>query len=237
MKQRKGAPAPIITNEPQWLKGSGVVRGHATATIQRSADELYKMMRDVESSPLWMERMVRVVETGPTTSTWTMQVTDDKQISWNSEIVSDVPGEKIAWRSVARKKDVNDESDAESVDMAGECVFREPENGRGTEVLLVMETRIPGGKVANALTAVAERGQRQREIENLRHFKALAETGELPTTKGQPHGPRGMSGSIKEIMYGENNPEPPGSRDETPEEAATSKPTDTDSVTRKKKIA
>lgn len=225
MKQRKGAPAPIITNEPEWLKGSGVVRGHATVTIQRPADELYRMMRDVESSPLWMERMVRVVETGPTTSIWTMQVTDDKQISWDSEIVSDVPGEKIAWRSVA-KKDAKGEPDAETVDMAGECVFRELENGRGTEVLLVMETRIPGGKVANALAAVAERGQRQREAENMRRFKALAETGELPTTKGQPHGPRGVSGSIKEIMYGENNPEPPGSRDESPEEAAKSKPTD-----------
>jgi hypothetical protein len=31
-------------------------------------------------------------------------------------------------------------------------------------------------------------------IENLRHFKALAETGEIPRTQGQPHEDRGMIG-------------------------------------------
>jgi hypothetical protein len=49
--------------------------------------------------------------------------------------------------------------------------------------------------------------------ENLRHFKELAETGEIPSVKGQPHGPRGVIGGIKEWMYGETNPTPPGTSD------------------------
>jgi hypothetical protein len=47
-------------------------------------------------------------------------------------------------------------------------------------------------------------------IENLRHFKALAETGEIPRTQGQPHGDRGTIGKVKESTYGEKITTPPG---------------------------
>jgi hypothetical protein len=64
--------------------------------------------------------------------------------------------------------------------------------------------------LANAAASTAKRGPKQTVIEDLRHFKELAETGEIPTVKGQPHGPRGLTGGIKEWMYGETNPTPPG---------------------------
>ena len=51
-------------------------------------------------------------------------------------------------------------------------------------------------------------------IEDLRHFKELAESGEIPTVEGQPHGPRGVIGNIKRWMYGETNPTPEGTQSE-----------------------
>ena len=44
------------------------------------------------------------------------------------------------------------------------------------------------GKLATMWAALTNRSPSQAAIENLRHFKALAETGEIPTTEGQPHG-------------------------------------------------
>jgi hypothetical protein len=38
----------------------------------------------------------------------------------------------------------------------------------------------------------------------------MAEAGEVPSVKNQPHGPRGVVGKVKEWMYGETNPTPPG---------------------------
>jgi hypothetical protein len=70
------------------------------------------------------------------------------------------------------------------------------------------------GALGNALAGVAKRSPRQTVIEDLRHFKQIVETGEIPSVKGQPHGPRGISGGIKEWMYGEINPTPPGSSDQ-----------------------
>jgi hypothetical protein len=48
-------------------------------------------------------------------------------------------------------------------------------------------------------------------VENLRHFKAFAEAGEIPRTQGQPHGPRGATGKMKASMYAETVKTPPGS--------------------------
>ena len=66
------------------------------------------------------------------------------------------------------------------------------------------------GKLASAWETLTGRNPKQAVIENLRHFKALAETGEIPRIQGQPHGPRGASGKTKKSIYGENIATPAG---------------------------
>jgi hypothetical protein len=68
------------------------------------------------------------------------------------------------------------------------------------------------GKIANFWETVVGRNPRQVVIENLRHFKALAETGEIPRTQGQPHGPQGTVAGIKRSMYGEKVATPSGEK-------------------------
>ena len=66
------------------------------------------------------------------------------------------------------------------------------------------------GKLAIAWETITGRNPKQAVIENLRHFKALAETGEIPRTEGQPHGPRGKIATTKQSLYGEKITTPPG---------------------------
>lgn len=66
------------------------------------------------------------------------------------------------------------------------------------------------GKLASVWESIVGRNPKQAVIENLRHFKALAETGEIPRIQGQPHGPRGVIAGIKESVYGEKINTPPG---------------------------
>ena len=87
-------------------------------------------------------------------------------------------------------------------------------SGRGTRVTLIQAVKMPLGIIGNAVASVVERGPKQTVIENLRHFKQLVETGEIPSVEGQPHGPRGIVGGIKKWMYGETNPTPPGTSSE-----------------------
>jgi uncharacterized membrane protein len=168
----------------------------ATALVQASPAELYAMWRDIESAPKWQEMITDVIATGPKTSHWVM-LADGNTIEWDSEILNDEPGRRIAWRSVAG--DTN---------QAGEVVFEPAPGGRGTIVTVLQEFR--QGKVATAAQTIFSRNPKQAVIENLRHFKAFAETGEIPRTQGQPHGPRGASGSVKASLYGEKIAVPSG---------------------------
>ncbi|MBB5337861.1 SRPBCC family protein [Tunturiibacter gelidoferens] len=178
--------------KPQDKDGKLWVR--TSVLIQASPSDLYAMWRDVAAASVWQEQIIHVVVTGERTSHWVMK-NHDKTIEWDSEILADEPGRRIAWQSVG-----------EDFNSAGEVIFEGAHGDRGTIVTLLQEFRM--GKLGSVLKAFAGRNPKQAAIENLRHFKALIETGEIPRTEGQPHGDRGVSGKIKASIYGEKVPIP-----------------------------
>ena len=174
----------------------GKIWVRTTALVQANAQALYAIWRNVESAPLWQEQITRVVATGPKTSHWIME-SDGKTIEWDSEVMADEPGVRITWRSIGG--DSNN---------AGEVIFEEAPGGRGTMVTVLQEFRM--GKLTTVWETLVGRNPKQAVIENLRHFKAFAETGEIPRVQGQPHGDRGIVGKMKESTYGEKITTPPG---------------------------
>lgn len=181
-------PPPADADGKQWVRTSALIKGEPRS--------LYGMWRNIEAVPLWQEQIVSVTPTGEKTSHWVMQ-TPTGTIEWDSEVMADEPGRRIAWQSTGG-----------ALQNAGEVVFEAAPGGRGTYVTVLQEFTM--GKLASALETVVGRNPKQAVIENLRHFKALAETGEIPRIKGQPHGPRGAVGSAKVAAYAENVPQPPG---------------------------
>lgn len=183
-------PPPEDKDGKVWVRTSAV--------IQAAPDTLYELWRDIESAPHWQEQLKQVIRTGDKTSHWVMY-RGDKTIEWDAELLADEPGKRLAWRSTGG-----------DVDTAGEVVFEPAPNGRGTMVTLLQEFKL--GKLANMWETLTGRNPKQGVIENLRHFKALTETGEIPRTQGQPHGPRGIMGSGKASAYGEKIALPDGAQ-------------------------
>ena len=181
-------PPPQDKDGKLWVRTSAI--------INSSPELLYQAWRDLGSLPLWQEEIVSVTPTGASTSHWVM-ASGDKTIEWDSEILADEPGKRIAWHSTGGE-----------ADNAGEVIFEPAPGKQGTMVTLLQEFRM--GKLASAWETFVGRDPKQAAIESLRHFKALMETGEIPRTTGQPSGPRGASGKIKRSMYGETIPTPPG---------------------------
>jgi uncharacterized membrane protein len=196
----KAASSPVIQDGrymPPPEDNDGKLWVRTSALIQASPEDLYTMWRDIESAPLWQEEIQQVTRTGSNTSHWVM-TSGDKTIEWDSEILNDEPGRRIAWRSIG--------GDSEQ---AGEVMFENSPGNRGTIVTVLQEFRM--GKLASAWETVVGRNPKQAVVENLRHFKAFAEAGEIPRTQGQPHGPRGATGKMKASMYAETVKTPPGS--------------------------
>lgn len=197
---RRSGASVILDNRylPSPQDGDGKIWVRTSALVNAPEEELYRMWRDVESAPLWQEQIVSVARTGERTSHWVMQVKDER-VEWDSEVLNDEPGKRIAWRSIGGNSD-----------NAGEVIFERATAGRGTMVTVLQEFKM--SKLASAWETLTGRNPKQAVIENLRHFKALAETGEIPRSQGQPHGPRGLVGESKASAYGEKIATPSGVR-------------------------
>ena len=181
-------PPPEDKDGKIWVRTSALVQG--------DPNDLCTLWRNVQDAPRWQEQIAKVTTTGEKTSHWVMQ-SGEKTIEWDSEILADEPGRRIAWRSIS--------GDSEN---AGEVIFEPAPGDRGTIVTVLQEFRM--GKLTSAWESIVGRNPKQAVIENLRHFKAFAETGEIPTIQGQPHGKRGMIAKVKASAYGEKIATPPG---------------------------
>lgn len=181
---------------PPPQDGDGSLWVRRSVLIKRSRQELYEMWSRLEDAPQWQEEIRSVTRVGPRRTHWVMQ-SADKTIEWDSQVVADEPGARIAWQSIGGESE-----------NSGEVTFEEAPGGHGTVVTVLQEFRM--GKLADAWETLRGRNPKQSVTENLRHFKQLAETGEIPRTHGQPHGPRGVIGGIKESMYAEKVAKPPG---------------------------
>ena len=201
------SPGEHYTPLPQTKK-NGYVYAHAVQTILADPETLYRLWSDVASIPLWQEHVVSVTPKSDRVSHWIMGDPEDpegKRLEFDSETIDATPGRRLAWRSIAG-----------DVEQEGEVNFVAIEKGEfsGTRVTLMETMKVPGGALGNAAAAVAKRSPQQTVIENLRHFKQMVESGEIPSVKGQPHGPRGAVGHAKEWALGETNPTPPGTSEQ-----------------------
>jgi uncharacterized membrane protein len=125
-----------------------------------------------------MSHLEAVQLTGPNRSRWTAKAPAGTSIEWDAEIIEDRPNERIAWRSLGG-----------AVHHAGSVDFRPAPGGRGTEVSVELEYRTPAETLGAAFAKLFGEEPGQQIQDDLRRFKWLMETGEIPTTENQPSGP------------------------------------------------
>ncbi len=184
----KQAKTSRITNPLQ-----GLVQEQATFTINKPAEELYQMWLDIEQAPKFQESIRSVTRTGDNTSHWIMDLPGGQTLEWDSELTAQEPGKRLAWRTIGDP----------TVPSAGQVVFEPAVSGRGTVVRVNQEFLLPGGKLAAAMGGLFSRTPGGFVRENLRHFKQLAEAGEIATTRGQSHGTRGAATGLQQAATGD----------------------------------
>jgi uncharacterized membrane protein len=160
------------------LGGSGGTPVEESVTINRSIEELYRFWRNLENLPQFMQHLESVERITDTLSRWRARGPGGKIIEWNAEIINEVPNKVIGWRSI----------EGSDVVSAGSVNFDDAGPGRGTRVTVHLQYSPPGGKVGAAVARLFGRDAATEIREDLRRFKQMVETGEVPTNKGQSHG-------------------------------------------------
>jgi len=153
-------------------KGVKVVK---SVTINRQPQELYAFWRNFENLPRVMKHIASVQCLDDNRSHWKARRSDERFVEWDAEVINERENELIAWESL----------EGSDVRQAGTVRFTAAPGDLGTEVKLTIEYEVPGGFFTNALAKLLKRSPEQQIQEDLRHFKQLMETDEIPTTVGQ----------------------------------------------------
>jgi uncharacterized membrane protein len=183
---RAGNP-PRFTPSRQLLPGpQHGVRVQQSITINRPPEECYRFWRDLERLPTFMQHLESVKVLDERRSHWCAKGPAGTKLEWDAELTEDQPGQLLGWRSVK----------GADVENAGTVRFTPAPGGAGTIVQVQMRYQPPAGR-AGALIARLMGEEPSLQIkQDLRRFKQLIETGEIPTTKGQPSGPRSLKASL-----------------------------------------
>jgi uncharacterized membrane protein len=145
--------------------------------INRSADELYALWRDLKNLPLFMANLESVKELDDKRSHWVAIGLNGKRVKWDAEIYNEKRGELIAWRSLDG-----------DVANAGSVRFTPGPQNHGTYVQVTMNYNPPAGVIGEAIGQLFGADPAQLIKEDLRRFKQIAETGQVATVEGQSSG-------------------------------------------------
>jgi uncharacterized membrane protein len=160
------------------LGGARGINVEEAVTINASAEVLYAFWRRFELLPQFMDHLVSVSQLDARRSRWTAKAPAGRTVEWEAEIINDLTGELISWRTVQGSQVVS----------AGSVTFAPASGGRGTQVNVRLQYDPPAGKLGAIVASLLGHDPASTIREDLRRFKQLMEAGEIPTTQGQPRG-------------------------------------------------
>ncbi len=166
------ADATQARKHTESLKASGeemALKGRTSITVNRPPEEVYRYWKEFENLPKFMFHLESVTHIGEDRYHWVARAPFDKKVEWNADVVDDIPNELIAWRST---------EDAD-VPNSGSVRFRPAPGNRGTEVLVEVDYRPPGGAIGDTIARLFGEEPQQQIKDDLRRFKQVVETGEV----------------------------------------------------------
>lgn len=148
-------------------------------TILKPRNELYQYWRQLENLPNFMQHLQDVRQLGPKRSHWVARIPKGVgTVEWNADIVAEEENSLLAWQSLP----------GSDIDNSGEVRFKDAPANRGTVVQATISYRPPAGAVGGSVAKLLNPVFKQLVKEDMRRFKRLMETGEIPTIEGQPSG-------------------------------------------------
>lgn len=142
----------------------------STFTINKSREEVYNFWRRLENLPLFMNHLERVDIIDDERSHWVLKLpTGLANVSWDAEIVRDIPGELIGWSSLP----------GSMIDNAGKVRFRDTFNDHVTRVDVVISYQPPAGGIGASLAHVLNPVFRKMVDEDILNFKQYMDLADL----------------------------------------------------------
>jgi uncharacterized membrane protein len=149
----------------------------AAITINRPRNEVYDFWHNFENFPGFMAHLESVQVIDERRSHWKAKAPGGATVEWDAETGEDRPNELIAWRSLPDSEVPN----------SGTVRFRDAPRGRGTEVIVELRYRPPGGRLGALIAKLFGEEPSQQVKGDLRRLKQVMEIGEIVHSDASIH--------------------------------------------------
>ena len=120
------------------LSGTRGVHIRESVSVDASPEQVYSWWRQLVHLPEVMPHLERVDVIDDKMSRWTAKAFDQVPLTWQAEVINEVPFETIGWRTLP----------GEAIQHAGSVVFKALPGSGGTEVRVHLQYAPPGGRAA-----------------------------------------------------------------------------------------
>ena len=164
-----------VTGRAATVNARKAVKIERSVSVQGNPAELFSIWRDFSNLPRFMTHIESVERVDEMHSHWVARGPGGRTIEWDAEIVNEIPGELVAWKTVGDP----------DVAHAGSVHFRRVPAKRDTEVRLVLDYEPPAFATIGAIAKLFGHVPDTLIRDDLRRFKQLVESGELATAEAR----------------------------------------------------
>lgn len=161
---------PIYTRLGKDSTITPALNMRAEYTVDAPREAVYEFWKKLENLPMFMKHLEKVDRISETESYWEARLPGSQQsISWNSEIVKDIPGKLIGWQS----------TDNTIVQNSGKVEFYDEVNGDGTLIRVVFTYHPVAGGLGTSIARFLNPSLEKMLKKELYGFKIMYEGGDL----------------------------------------------------------
>jgi len=164
-----------VTGRAATVNARKAIKVERSIQIQRPAPELYDLWRDFSNLPRFMRYLDSVHCSDELHSHWVAHLPGGRDVEWDSEIINDIPGQLIAWKTIGRP----------DVSHAGSVHFT-PRGGGTTEVRIVFDYEPPFAGTIRSIASHLGLTPNSMIDGDLQRFRDFAET--MPRGAGSAAG-------------------------------------------------
>jgi len=136
----------------------------SSVIVHMPRHEVYVFWRKLDNLPLFMTHLKSVEVVDDINSHWVLKLpTGVASLSWDAEIVKDIPDEMIGWCSLPGSR----------IDSAGKVRFRDLIDGEGTRVDIMITYQPPAGGFGASIARVLNpvfKSMVEKDIQNFKHY-------------------------------------------------------------------
>lgn len=151
----------------QALAGDRGIHVQESVRIERPIEDLYRFWRRLENLPRFMTNLESVTELPNGRSRWVAKGPAGSTVTWDAEIINEVPNKVIGWRSLPDSDVVS--AGSVNFDRLGE---------RSGQLSVRLQYAPPAGRAGSAIAQAFGKEPSQTIREDLYRLKQILETGD-----------------------------------------------------------